>query len=180
MTIREENATAALEVMSRFAANPKWLIYLPPTMSPCETSEQDGFLEHPPRPLLTSRQGVPQVVCEEKHMGSRAVVIVCRDEETASRAIRRHRRNRDRLHPHRPSILQRRRIWRRSSSPGFARHGVSAAFGTQFNTTWACLDCELMPWSAKAQELLRSQYAAVGAAGSAACRKAVDASGAGR
>src|SRR5204863_4469245 len=35
--IREPNATAALEVMSRFAANPKWLIYLPPTMSPCET-----------------------------------------------------------------------------------------------------------------------------------------------
>ena len=27
VTIREENATAALEVMSRFAANPKWLIY---------------------------------------------------------------------------------------------------------------------------------------------------------
>src|SRR5215471_9148651 len=38
VTIREANATAALEVMSRFAANPKWLIYLPPTMSPCETA----------------------------------------------------------------------------------------------------------------------------------------------
>jgi protein phosphatase len=31
-------------------------------------------------------------------------------------------------------------------------------------TDWICLDCELMPWSAKAQELLRTQYAAVGAA----------------
>ncbi|MBI2264265.1 MAG: hypothetical protein HYU64_03705 [Armatimonadetes bacterium] len=30
VTIREENAIAALEVMSRFAANPRWLIYLPP------------------------------------------------------------------------------------------------------------------------------------------------------
>ncbi len=30
ITIREENAITALEVMSRFAANPKWLIYLPP------------------------------------------------------------------------------------------------------------------------------------------------------
>lgn len=28
-----------------------------------------------------------------------------------------------------------------------------------------CLDCELMPWSAKAQELLRDQYAPVGNAG---------------
>src|SRR5208337_906811 len=47
VTIREENAVAALEAMSRFAANPKWLIYLPPTMSPCETSDKDGFLEYP-------------------------------------------------------------------------------------------------------------------------------------
>lgn len=47
ITIREENGIAALEVMSRFAANPKWLIYLPPTMSPSETSKEPGLLEHP-------------------------------------------------------------------------------------------------------------------------------------
>ncbi len=47
VTIREENAIAALEVMSRFAANPKWLIYLPPTMSPTETTTAPGLLEHP-------------------------------------------------------------------------------------------------------------------------------------
>ena len=43
----------------------------------------------------------------------------------------------------------------------------------KLETTWACLDCELMPWSAKAQELLRTQYAAVGAAGSASLPRAV-------
>ena len=84
VTIREANATAALEVMSRFAANPKWLIYLPPTMSPCETSAEPGLLEHPAEAFTYFRnQGVDQVVCEEKHMGSRAVVIVCRDEHAA-------------------------------------------------------------------------------------------------
>src|SRR5580693_5043056 len=84
VTIREANATAALEVMSRFAANPKWLIYLPPTMSPCETSGEPGLLEHPAEAFAYYRsQGAPQVVCEEKHMGSRAVVIACRDEQAA-------------------------------------------------------------------------------------------------
>lgn len=34
ITINEENAAAALEVMSRFAVDPRWLLYLPPTMSP--------------------------------------------------------------------------------------------------------------------------------------------------
>jgi protein phosphatase len=42
-------------------------------------------------------------------------------------------------------------------------------------TDWACLDCELMPWSAKAQELIRRQYAAVGAAARAALPEAVSA-----
>ena len=36
LTIREENAIAALEVMSRFATNPKGLIYLPPPCGPPE------------------------------------------------------------------------------------------------------------------------------------------------
>src|SRR5271154_2541820 len=84
ITIREENAITALEVMSRFAVNPKWLIYLPPTMSPCETSKRDGLLEHPEEALAYYlHEGVHKVVCEQKHMGSRAVVIVCRDADAA-------------------------------------------------------------------------------------------------
>ncbi len=47
ITIREENSIAALEVMSRFATDPHWLIYLPPTMSPSETSTRADYLEYP-------------------------------------------------------------------------------------------------------------------------------------
>ena len=35
----------------------------------------------------------------------------------------------------------------------------------KFESDWFVLDCELMPWSAKARELIRQQYAPVGAAG---------------
>ncbi|MGH2355677.1 MAG: polynucleotide kinase-phosphatase, partial [Chloroflexota bacterium] len=84
VTIREEQAMAALEVMSRFAADPRWLIYLPPTMSPSETSREPGLLEHPSESFAYyHREGVERVICEQKHMGSRAVVIVCRDEGVA-------------------------------------------------------------------------------------------------
>jgi protein phosphatase len=86
VTVREDSALAALEVMSRFAANPKWLIYLPPTMSPTETTSQPGLLEHPAEAFsYFRREGVPRIVCEEKHMGSRAVVIICRNEDAARR-----------------------------------------------------------------------------------------------
>ena len=86
VTIREENALAALEVMSRFAANPKWLIYLPPTMSPTETTTRPGLLEHPSEAFgYFQREGIPHVICEEKHMGSRAVAILCRNKEAVKR-----------------------------------------------------------------------------------------------
>lgn len=174
VTIREENSTAALEVMSRFAANPKWLIYLSPTMSPCETSKKDGFLEYPEEAFVYFRnQGIPKVVCEEKHMGSRAIVIVCKDESVVekrfgiiddgigivyTRTGRRFFTDKD---------LEQAFLHRLKDAIG------KSGFWKDFKTDWACLDCELMPWSAKAQELLRDQYAAVGSAATASLAETV-------
>src|SRR5467141_1963514 len=174
VTVREENALAALEVMSRFAANPKWLIYLPPTMSPTETTEKPGLLEHPAEAFAYfRREGVARVVCEEKHMGSRAVVIVCRNEDAARRRFgiveeglgicytRTGRRFFDDAKIE-TQLLEK------------VRGAVDAAgFWQQFETDWICVDAELMPWSAKAQELLRQQYAAVGAAAKASLTETV-------
>jgi protein phosphatase len=48
-----------------------------------------------------------------------------------------------------------------------------AGFWERFETEWACLDAELLPWSAKAQWLLRQQYAQVAATGEAALAAAL-------
>jgi protein phosphatase len=68
--------------MSRFAIDPRWLIYMPPTMSPPATSRIEGYLEHL----------------------------------------------------------------------------------AELATDWALLDAEIMPWSAKAEALIRDQHAPAGAA----------------
>lgn len=175
ITIREENAIAALEVMSRFAANPKWLIYLPPTMSPVETSLEPGYLEHPTQAFAYYQNlGITEVVCEEKHMGSRAIVIVCQDEEAARRRFgiqgegigicytRTGRKFFDNLE------LKNAFLSRLNTALS------QSEFWSNFNTDWVCLDCELMPWSAKAQGLLQNQYAAVGAASRPALNNAVN------
>jgi len=84
ITVREDNAAAALEVMSRFAVDPRWLIYLPPTMSPPETCKDGEYLEHPAAAFAHyGKEGIERVICEQKHMGSRAVIVVCRDEAAA-------------------------------------------------------------------------------------------------
>jgi len=174
VTIREENGIAALEVLSRFAANPKWLIYLPPTMSPAETSTREGHLEHPAEAFAHfERAGLARVVCQEKHMGSRAVVIVCRDEDAARRRFGVtgegigicHTRTGRRFFE--DAMLEARFL-------DIVRGAIDrAGWWERFETDWVCLDAELMPWSAKAQDLLRDQYAAVGAAAGAALPPAV-------
>ncbi len=166
ITIREENAIAALEVMSRYAVDPKWLIYLPPTMSPTETSKLPNLLEHPQEAFAYYRhEGIPRVVCEQKHMGSRAVVVVCRDEAVSVKRF-------GVIEPALGAIYTRtgRRFFSETKLEREFLERVQQAIAAaglwdELGTDWLCLDCELMPWSAKAQELLRLQYAPTGTAG---------------
>jgi protein phosphatase len=175
ITIREENATAALEVMSRYAVNPKWLIYLPPTMSPVKTSKSPEYLEHPAQAFDYYRtRGISEVICEEKHMGSRALVVICKDDETT----------RERFGILDEGIGM---VYTRTGRRFFQDEALEAAFLERLrdaiteanlwdtlDTSWMLLDCELMPWSAKAQGLIENQYAAVGAAARASMQTAVD------
>ncbi|MFJ3104678.1 polynucleotide kinase-phosphatase [Streptomyces sp. NPDC086835] len=170
--VREENAAAALEVMSRFAVDPRLLTYLPPTMAPTATSKEDGYLEHPVEAFAQYRSdGIARVVCEEKHMGSRAVALVCRDADAA----------RERFGVEGPTGA----LHTRTGRPFFDDPAVTeeilgrlrtavtdAGLWDELDTRWLLLDAELMPWSLKASGLLRSQYAAVGAASKAVLPRA--------
>ncbi|MFI8404142.1 polynucleotide kinase-phosphatase [Streptomyces sp. NPDC085463] len=175
VAVREENAAAALEVMSRFAVDPRLLAYLPPTMAPTATSREEGYLEHPAEAFAQYRaDGVERVVCEEKHMGSRAVALVCRDADAA-----RERFGADGVTG---------ALHTRTGRPFFDDPAVTeevlarlrAAIGAaglwaELDTDWLLLDGELMPWSLKSAGLLRAQYAAVGAASGAVLPGAIDA-----
>ena len=154
----------------------QWLIYLPPTMSPSETSRADGLLEHPAEAFAYYRaNGAGTVVVEQKHMGSRAILIVCRDRDAA--------RERFGVLEDEDGICYTRTGRRFFENAALERELLASVrgaldrsgFWTQFNTGWVCLDCELMPWSAKALELVRRQYASVGAAARAGLSASVEA-----
>jgi protein phosphatase len=161
--LREAHAAAALEVMSRFALDPRWLLYLPPTMSPVAASTREDLLEHPEQAFSAYRSdGVDAVLCEEKHMGSRAVLLICRTPAAAQARFGV------------PAASG--AIWTRTGRPFFrpdlaadladqVRAAVEhAGLFSELNTLWLLLDAELLPWNVKAGQLLRDQYAAVGAA----------------
>jgi protein phosphatase len=189
--VRDAHAAAALEVMSRFAIDPRWLLYLPPTMSPvpaapaapassaapaAPASSATGpgdLLEHPDQAFGAYRaDGVAAVLCEEKHMGSRAVLLVCRSSADALARF---------------GLPGPGAVWTRTGRPFFAAPLTSALldqvraaaekaglFG-EFGTSWLLLDAEVLPWNVKAGPLLRDQYAAVGAAALAALPAAASA-----
>lgn len=101
------------------------------------------------------------------------MVIVCRDEAAAKRRFG--------VAGEGIGICYT-RTGRRLFSDGNLEHQFLARMHTALttsglwdalNTDWICLDCELMPWSAKAQELLRKQYAPAGAAACASLQQAV-------
>ncbi|MEU9029134.1 polynucleotide kinase-phosphatase [Streptomyces sp. NPDC048383] len=182
VNVREENAAAALEVMSRFAVDPRLVPYLPPTMAPTATAKDDAragadggsFLEHPTEAFAQYRaDGVERVVCEEKHMGSRATVLLCRDAATA--------RGRFGVNSGVTGSL-----YTRTGRPFFQETEVTEEFlgrlraavdaaglWEELDTDWLLLDGELLPWSLKSTGLLRNQYAAVGAAARAVFPDAV-------
>jgi protein phosphatase len=176
VTIREENAVAALEVMSRFATDPHWLIYLPPTMAPSATCREGDHLEHPREAFAYFRHaGVSKVVCQEKHMGSRAVIVLCRSQEAGRRRFG-------------VADGSTGAVYTRTGRPFFSDDDQAkevldrlraamdrAEFWQRFESDWICLDAEIMPWSAKAQELLRTQYAPTGASATVALDAAVTA-----
>lgn len=165
VTVREDNAAAALEVMSRYAVDPRWLIHLPPTMSPAETSAQDGWLERPEEAFAYyGSKGVKTLVAEEKHMGSRGLVLLTRTQDVAAKRFGVHDGARG-------VIVTRtgRRFFNDAQLEAAALHRIDQAMEAsglwaELATDWVLWDAEILPWSMKAGSLVRGQYAAVGSA----------------
>ena len=173
LTIDAERSSAALEVMSRFAVDPRWLVYLPPTMAPVAAAKRPDLLEHPDEAFAYFRDtGVGEVVCEEKHMGSRAVLVVARDADAAQARF-------GIANDAAGVVVTRtgRPFFAEPELTGMLLARVRAAVDASglwdcLGTDWLVVDAELLPWSAKSAELVRGQYAATGAAGTVALHAA--------
>jgi protein phosphatase len=173
--VEPENAAAALEVMSRFAIDPRWLIYLPPTMSPPETTKRAGLLEHPDEALgYYARAGVSEVVIQEKHMGSRVVLVLAREADAAHRRFGVEDGKQGVAYTRTGRAFFSDEALERALIERVGRAVERAGLWERLETDWLCLDAELMPWSAKAQALIDAQYRPVGEAAIAGTTAAAD------
>jgi protein phosphatase len=152
--------------------DPRWLLYLPPAPVLPEPSRRPGFLEHPDEVFAHFRaERIERAVCEETLGGTRAVVVVCRDEQEARRRFGGEGIG---------------AAWTRSGQRLIDGPALEKAFlgrlreildraglWERLDTGWVCLEGELTPWSLRNGDLLRDRHAAVGAAARAALPKVV-------
>lgn len=160
VTVQGELAQTAVDTFSHFTVPLEELVYIPPTMSPppgqCSV---DGFMEHPRDAFRYYRsQGVTRMVAEKKHMGSRAVLLLFRDEQAAVQRVGR---------PMLGSIVTRtgRSFFDQMTEKQVLNrlHADLTADGyfERYQTEFVLLDAEIVPWNLKARELIASQYAHV-------------------
>ncbi|MFO0558851.1 MAG: polynucleotide kinase-phosphatase [Polyangiales bacterium] len=166
VTVSPSLVAPAIEHVSRFAVDPRWLVYVPPTMSPVETSAVEGYLERPEQALeYFAKQGVERVVLEEKHMGSRALTLIARD-----RASMHERFGHSNAHAGVIYTRNGRAFFRSEATEAHLVDALRdaaerAGLFDALSSRWLLWDTEILPWSEKAKELLRLQYAPTGSAG---------------
>lgn len=158
--IPQELVKPAIDAVSHFTVPIEQLVYIPPTMSPTpKPSALEGYLEHPKEAIDYFRSnGIHTMIAEKKHMGSRAILFLFKDQEASEKHT---------------GIRSLGTIYTRTGKR-FFDHQTEAQLLRQLNeelkrmnyfedqeTDFVLLDAEIMPWNLKAKELISSQYAHV-------------------
>ncbi|SCB86986.1 MULTISPECIES: polynucleotide kinase-phosphatase [Priestia] len=158
--VLEGTAKSAIDSVSHFTIPIEELIYIPPTMSPTpKPPVLEGYLEHPKEAFdYYQSNDVQTMVVEKKHMGSRGVLLLFKDKETAVHYVGRETLG---------------TIYTRTGRSFFAKDVEEQILSTlnedlmrsnyfsKYNTDFVLLDAEILPWNLKAKELISSQYAHV-------------------
>ena len=118
--VRDAHAAAALEVMSRFAIDPRWLLYLPPTMSPVATARPAATCSSTrTRPSTPTARTAWNPCCARRSTWARARCCWCAARQAGRPPRQRPRPAAPRQRPRLAAPRQR----PRPAAPGSARPG---------------------------------------------------------
>ncbi len=143
----------AVKAFSRMNMNRNWLIFLPSAVASLQGGNAGGELERPESALNYFRaEKIDKAVVEEKHMGSRGIVVLCRTLQPA----------RDRFDvegeiPGCAYTRNGRRFFKDEDTEAvfierLERVFTRSNFWKRFSTDWVLLDGEILPWAVKAAE----------------------------
>ncbi|MDF2880165.1 MAG: polynucleotide kinasephosphatase [Clostridiaceae bacterium] len=156
INIHPKNVQSALDEISFRLMPTNVLPYIPPTISPCRTSKNIDFLEHPIEAIEEYKSlGAKRLIAELKHMGSRSTIIVFKDKEKAIEFTNQQE-----------EVI----IYSRTGKKFFNEKENetislrikailnSIDYFNRFDTGFVIIDAEILPWNAKGEGLLFNQY----------------------
>jgi hypothetical protein len=153
ITVSDEQWKHAIRIFSRMNIDQKWLIYLPAAVASIQRGGVGNEIERPEQALCYFRDElVEKAVVEEKHMGSRGIVVLCRTDAAS--------RERFGVEGELPGCVYTRngrRFFPDEDTEAVFLERVGEAlvrtnFWKRFQTEWVCFDGEILPWSVKAAE----------------------------
>ncbi|MDQ0269625.1 polynucleotide kinase-phosphatase [Cytobacillus purgationiresistens] len=155
--IHADYVKPAIDLISTSTIPIEQLVYLPPTMSPVPiASKLEDYLEHPKEAIDYYRaNGIPSLIAEKKHMGSRAVIFLFRNKEEGRKYTGIESLG---------TIYTRtgRRFFDKGTEENIVKqlnHDLHASnYFNQYGTDFVLLDAEIMPWNLKAKDLIKNQY----------------------
>ncbi|MFJ7935895.1 polynucleotide kinase-phosphatase [Sporosarcina sp. NPDC096371] len=158
--IHQDIVKPAIDTISHYTVPIEQLLYIPPTMSPTPvTSSEPDYLEHPKEAIDYYRShGIHTMIAEKKHMGSRAVLLLFKDVESAKKAVGSETLG---------IIYTRtgRRFFDKQTEVEIVlklnEELMNKGYFEKYQTDFVLLDAEIMPWNLKAKELISGQYAHV-------------------
>jgi protein phosphatase len=161
--IERERAAAAFETISRFSVDPRLLAYIPPTIPPVKASRRPDLLEHPDEAMEQyAAKGVETIILEKKHMGSRCLLLIGKNDEAIRRDFGILRPGSIQTRSGRPFLqsAEEERIVIERLRRAMERSGL----WNELDADWILLDAEALPWSAKADGLVKDVFAPLGVA----------------
>lgn len=143
ISVEEDSAEAALEIMGRFCLDPASLIYLPPETPSCGKPGSEGLSA---AFKYYAKRGAGELVCAEKRGGARAVIIAARDPD-AGRRFNLTEKKDGIIYTEtgRPFFEGGRESIEEGLLKGLKNALSANGFWEKYKTGWLCIDCEILP-----------------------------------
>jgi hypothetical protein len=153
LRVSESQRDFAVQAFSKINIDKRWLIFLPWAIASLQTTKSGADFERPEDAISYYRDElIAKVVVQEKHMGSRGIVVLCSTHEAA-----RERFGIDSEAAGCAYTRNGRRFFNDDDTEGVflekLREALSRSrFWQRFSTNWVLLDGEILPWSIKAAD----------------------------
>jgi polynucleotide kinase-phosphatase len=159
--IYDDGVKPALDDLSHFTLPLEDIVYLPPTMSPTpKPSGLEEYLEHPQEAFeYYQANGVDKMVVEKKHMGSRGILFLFKNQEIAKEYVGREMLGT--IYTRTGRAFFQKELQEKVVS-ALNQDLVKSGYFEKYNTDFVLLDAEILPWNLKAKDLILNQYAHVG------------------